>query len=398
MSLDAFKFIFWWEWAHRFLARMVGFAFAIPLVYFVVRRRLPAAFSWKLAGLFMLGGLQGAIGWYMVSSGLVDRIDVSHYRLALHLTVAFLILALLLWSAWTLPGPSTAVARAPSTTRHRRAAQALLALIFLQVVLGALVAGMKAGLAHNTWPLMDGQLIPSGLWVMSPWYLNPFENVMTVQFNHRMVAYVLVAAVLWHAVSVMRGDSAKRRAILGTDAGGRCRRAGAIGDLDAACSRAAGPGPRASGPRGNRHGIGGPPPVRGVARLRVTSLDPPEGTARHHSGEGGVWRCGAGRFLRADGPSSGPRKLRRLYTRTHYRAKLRCVPSGVARSHRAAPPIPDQLKERCERILWRRPVYCCYAKLTTAPGRRFLQECSKPVLRSARSRDWANSTAPEEPL
>jgi cytochrome c oxidase assembly protein subunit 15 len=208
MSLDAFKFIFWWEWAHRFLARMVGFAFAIPLVYFVVRRRLPAAFSWKLAGLFMLGGMQGAIGWYMVSSGLVDRIDVSHYRLALHLTVAFLILALLLWSAWTLPGPSTAVAPPQHTTRFRRAAQALLALIFLQVVLGALVAGMKAGLAHNTWPLMDGQLIPSGLLVMTPWYLNLFENVMTVQFNHRMVAYVLVATVLWHAMSVMRGDSA----------------------------------------------------------------------------------------------------------------------------------------------------------------------------------------------
>jgi cytochrome c oxidase assembly protein subunit 15 len=209
MSLDAFKFIFWWEWAHRFLARMVGFAFAIPLVYFIFRRRLPAAFSWKLAALFMLGGLQGAIGWYMVSSGLVDRIDVSHYRLALHLTVAFLIFALLLWSAWTLPSPGTAVAQPASTTRrHRHAAQALLALIFLQVVLGALVAGMKAGLAHNTWPLMDGQLIPSGLWVMSPWYLNPFENVMTVQFNHRMVAYVIVAAVLWHAASIARGDSA----------------------------------------------------------------------------------------------------------------------------------------------------------------------------------------------
>ncbi len=208
MSLDAFKFIFWWEWAHRFLARMVGFAFAIPLVYFILRRRLPAAVSWKFAGLLALGGIQGAIGWYMVSSGLVDRIDVSHYRLALHLTVAFLIFALLLWSAWTLPGPIDAVSRLPSTMRHRRAAQALLALIFLQIVLGAFVAGMKAGLAHNTWPLMDGRFIPSGLWVMSPWYLNLFENVMTVQFNHRMVAYVIVAAVLWHATSIIRDDGA----------------------------------------------------------------------------------------------------------------------------------------------------------------------------------------------
>lgn len=210
MSLGAFKFIFWWEWAHRFLARMVGFAFAIPLVYFVVRRRLPAALSWKLGGLFVLGGLQGAIGWYMVSSGLVDRIDVSHYRLALHLTVAFLILALLLWAAWTLPSPQTAAGPTPAPTpsRYRHAAGALVALIFLQVVLGALVAGLKAGLVNNTWPLMDGQLIPSGLWVMSPWYLNPFENALAVQFNHRMAAYVLVVAVLWHAVSIVRAGTA----------------------------------------------------------------------------------------------------------------------------------------------------------------------------------------------
>lgn len=216
MSLDAFKAIFWWEWAHRFLARMVGFAFAIPLVYFVVRRRLPAAFSWQLGGLFVLGVLQGAIGWYMVSSGLVDRIDVSHYRLALHLTVAFLIFSLLLWSAWTLPRPAAAAIRAPSPTRYRTAARALVVLIFLQVVLGALVAGLKAGLVNNTWPLMDGQLIPSGLWVMSPWYLNPFENVLTVQFNHRMVAYVIVAAVLWQAMSIARADdaSAARASVL----------------------------------------------------------------------------------------------------------------------------------------------------------------------------------------
>jgi heme a synthase len=208
MSLGAFKVIFWWEWAHRFLARMVGFAFAIPLVYFVVRRRLPAGFSWKLGGLFLLGGLQGAIGWYMVSSGLVDRIDVSHYRLALHLTVAFLIFALLLWSAWTLPSPPIAAAPTPMPTRYRHAARALVALIFLQVVLGALVAGLKAGLVNNTWPLMDDRLIPSGLWVMSPWYLNPFENALAVQFNHRMAAYVIVIAVLWHAVAIARADGA----------------------------------------------------------------------------------------------------------------------------------------------------------------------------------------------
>ncbi|MFN3744497.1 MAG: COX15/CtaA family protein [Hyphomicrobiaceae bacterium] len=209
MSLEAFKFIFWWEWGHRFLARMVGFAFAIPFVYFAVRRRFPAGMSWKLAGIFALGGLQGAIGWYMVSSGLVDRIDVSHYRLALHLTVAFLIFALLLWSAWSLlPRPDAAPAPG-AASRHRRMAGLLLALIFLQVVLGALVAGLKAGLTHNTWPLMDGQLIPGGLWVMSPWYLNPFENATMVQFNHRMVAYAIVAAALWHALSVVRAGNSR---------------------------------------------------------------------------------------------------------------------------------------------------------------------------------------------
>ncbi len=206
MSLDAFKFIFWWEWGHRFLARMVGFAFAIPLVYFIIRRRIPSTLAWKLGGLFALGGFQGAIGWYMVTSGLVDRIDVSHYRLALHLTVAFLILALLLWSAFALLPPRKASADASPSPRWRPVALTLLALIFVQVTAGALVAGLKAGLTYNTWPLMDGQLIPDGLLIMKPWYVNPFENVALVQFNHRLLAYIIVAAVLWHAVSIVRSE------------------------------------------------------------------------------------------------------------------------------------------------------------------------------------------------
>jgi cytochrome c oxidase assembly protein subunit 15 len=145
----------------------------------------------------------------MVSSGLVDRVDVSHYRLALHLTTAFLIFALLLWSAWSLL-PRAALHRGrPVLPRHRRVAHLLLALIFLQVVLGALVAGFKAGLTHNTWPLMDGQLIPGGLWVMTPWHLNIFENATTIQFNHRMVAYVIVALALWQAASVVQADDGR---------------------------------------------------------------------------------------------------------------------------------------------------------------------------------------------
>ncbi len=206
MSLDAFKFIFWWEWAHRFLARMVGFAFAIPFVYFLVRRRLPAALSWKLAGLFALGGLQGAIGWYMVASGLIDRVDVSHYRLALHLSVAFLIFALLLWSAFSLLPARAASTAMPPSTGQRLSARLLLCVIFVQVAAGALVAGLKAGLTYNTWPLMDGQLIPDGLLVMKPWYVNPFENVALVQFNHRLLAYVIFAGVVWHAISVARSE------------------------------------------------------------------------------------------------------------------------------------------------------------------------------------------------
>lgn len=209
MSLEAFKFIFWWEWAHRFLARMVGFAFAIPFIYFAIRRRIPAGMSWKLAGLFALGGLQGAIGWYMVSSGLVERVDVSHYRLALHLTTAFLIFALLLWSAWSLLPRAEVHRGRPVLPRHRRIARLLLALVFLQVVLGALVAGFKAGLTHNTWPLMDGHFIPDGLWVMTPWHLNIFENATTIQFNHRMVAYLIVALALWQAASVARSDDGR---------------------------------------------------------------------------------------------------------------------------------------------------------------------------------------------
>jgi cytochrome c oxidase assembly protein subunit 15 len=209
MSLEAFKFIFWWEWAHRFLARMVGFAFAIPFVYFAIRRRLPAGMSWQLAGLFALGGLQGAIGWYMVSSGLVERVDVSHYRLALHLTTAFLIFTLLLWSAWSLL-PRAALHRARAALpRHRRVAGVLLGLIFLQVVLGAIVAGFKAGLTYNTWPLMDGQFIPDGLLALTPWHMNIFENATTIQFNHRMVAYLIAAIVLWQVVSVMRADDGR---------------------------------------------------------------------------------------------------------------------------------------------------------------------------------------------
>ncbi len=212
MSLDAFKAIYWWEWGHRFLGRIIGLAMAVPLAVFWLTGRLTRGLKVRLLGILALGGLQGVVGWYMVKSGLVDRVDVSQYRLALHLTIAFVILGALVWTVLDLGegvrGTGARAASAPEAAGAWGAVGLLLAL-GLQVVLGAFVAGMKAGLAYNTWPLMDGALVPAGLGVMSPWYLNLFENALTVQFNHRMLAYVLLAGALWHAVWMSAARSAR---------------------------------------------------------------------------------------------------------------------------------------------------------------------------------------------
>lgn len=204
MSLEAFRAIYWWEWSHRLLGRLIGVAFALPFLFFWLTGRLRGAFALKCLGVLALGGLQGAIGWYMVQSGLVDRIDVSQYRLALHLLTAFSILALLVWLALEA-GPSRDRVRLRTITRgQKRTAVALFLLVFLQSGLGALVAGLKAGLTYNTWPLMDGKLVPGGIFAQSPWYLNFFENVATVQFDHRMTAYIVVALSLVHLWSLIR--------------------------------------------------------------------------------------------------------------------------------------------------------------------------------------------------
>lgn len=204
MSLEAFKVIFWWEWGHRFLGRIIGVAFALPLIFFWATGRLPKGLGLPLTGLFALGGLQGAIGWYMVQSGLTEGIDVSPYRLALHLTMAIVILALLVWTALGL-GPAPSGVRLATLSRGQRMrARLILALLFVQIVAGAFVAGHKAGLTYNTWPLMGGSLIPEGLATLSPLWLNAVENITTIQFNHRLLAYILVALALWHALSVWR--------------------------------------------------------------------------------------------------------------------------------------------------------------------------------------------------
>jgi len=208
MSLEAFKFIYWWEWTHRFLGRLIGAAFALPLLLFWMARALRPGMGIKLLGVLALGALQGGIGWLMVKSGLVDRVDVSPYRLALHLAVAFLILGLVLWLAFGLAQRPRVTHPAAVSPRQRRLAGVILALIFVQVVLGALVAGLKAGLAYNTWPLMDGGLVPDGLAALEPWYLNVFENAATVQFNHRLMAYLVTGLALWQAWDLRRAGGA----------------------------------------------------------------------------------------------------------------------------------------------------------------------------------------------
>jgi cytochrome c oxidase assembly protein subunit 15 len=210
MSLAEFKFIYWWEWTHRLLGRLIGVAFALPFLAFWIAGRLRPGLPLKLIGILTLGGLQGFIGWYMVRSGLVDRIDVSQYRLALHLLIAFSILSLLVWFALDA-GPAPVRVRLRTVTRAEwRFATVLFALIFVQAGLGALVAGVKAGHTYNTWPLMDGRLVPEGLGQLAPWYLNVFENVTTVQFDHRMVAYLVVALALWHVVALKRSADDER--------------------------------------------------------------------------------------------------------------------------------------------------------------------------------------------
>ncbi|HEX7532013.1 MAG TPA: COX15/CtaA family protein [Methyloceanibacter sp.] len=195
MSLDEFKTIFWWEWAHRFLGRLIGFAFLVPFVGFLIAGYIPRALLPKLLGLFVLGGLQGALGWYMVKSGLVDRTDVSQYRLAAHFGVALSILGYTLWLLFGLGSEGR-----PAAARGSRApayvACGILGLIFLQLLAGALVAGLDAGMGFNTWPLINGSFVPSGLGEASPWYLNLFENPLTVQFDHRILGYTVVIATL----------------------------------------------------------------------------------------------------------------------------------------------------------------------------------------------------------
>lgn len=206
MSLEAFKVIYWWEWGHRLVARTIGIVFVVPFIYFWVRGRLPSWFKpWGVL-LLALGGLQGLVGWWMVTSGLVDRVDVSQYRLAVHLGLACVILMLTVWLSERLAGRSGVVAASPSVAMTGRT---LAVVLLAQILFGALVAGLDAGLASNTWPLMVGKVIPEGLLTLSPGWLNAFENPLTVQFNHRMFGYAVLALAVVHAVLCLRSGVAQ---------------------------------------------------------------------------------------------------------------------------------------------------------------------------------------------
>jgi cytochrome c oxidase assembly protein subunit 15 len=212
MSLSEFKFIFWWEWAHRLLARGVGFIFAIPLVFFWATRRIEKGLMPKLIGILALGGLQGAIGWWMVASGLVERVSVSQYRLATHLTIASLIfMATMVVARGLAPHSQDAADRGT-----RRMAGILTFLIMVQIYLGGLVAGLHAGLSYTTWPLMDGKVVPDDLLLLEPAWRNFFESPKTVQFVHRIGAYTLFVVALWHMIATGRrfpGTTHARRAV-----------------------------------------------------------------------------------------------------------------------------------------------------------------------------------------
>ncbi|UYO01290.1 MAG: COX15/CtaA family protein [Devosia sp.] len=194
MSLDDFKFIFFWEWFHRLLARALGIVFLIPFVVFLVQKRLSRELAWPLFGLFVLGGFQGALGWWMVTSGLTELTSVSQYRLAAHLTAASLLFIALVYVARSLT-PGRVLGHV--TRFHMLTAGLLAVLVILQIGAGAFVAGLDAGMGYNTWPLMDGAIIPNGLFAMDPFWRNLFENALTVQFIHRGIAYLLVAYVAW---------------------------------------------------------------------------------------------------------------------------------------------------------------------------------------------------------
>ena len=213
MTLSEFKGIFWWEYFHRLLGRGIGVAFLLPYLWFLLRRRIPPGYAKPLAGIFVLGGLQGALGWFMVASGLVDDPRVSQFRLTAHLGAAFLIYAAMLWTGLSLLFPDRANHALPGLRSARRLAFGIAALVFVMVLSGGFVAGIRAGFAYNTFPLMQGRWIPPEIMMLTPWWKNFFWNMATVQFDHRMIAWLLAFSIpfTWWRLRRSRTPARARR-------------------------------------------------------------------------------------------------------------------------------------------------------------------------------------------
>jgi cytochrome c oxidase assembly protein subunit 15 len=208
MSLDAFQSIFWWEWSHRFLGRLLGVVFLLPFLWFAWSGAITRAQWPRFVILFLLGGLQGFIGWWMVESGLETRVSVSPYRLAIHLGAALLLLVALLWIALEY-------LRGGKSTGLSKRATLFGVLVYGQMLLGALVAGLHAGLVYNTWPDMNGRLLPEDAFFQSPWWINFFENDGLVQFDHRIGAYIVAGVAAWvYASGIQLTGLAKKSAKL----------------------------------------------------------------------------------------------------------------------------------------------------------------------------------------
>ncbi|HPF46447.1 MAG TPA: COX15/CtaA family protein [Emcibacteraceae bacterium] len=207
MSLDDFKNIFYWEYSHRLLGRLIGVLFAVPFFIFMARRKIKRALKPHLWTMLILGGCQGLLGWWMVKSGLIDNPDVSHYRLTAHLGLAILIYIYMFWVALRLVMPI----KEKTFYRPTKLATAYVVIIFIQILLGGLVAGLNAGLVSDTWPLMFGSLIPDGLLGNSPWYSNFLDNPLTLHFEHRTFAYavLIVAVTLWWKLHNENSSSVK---------------------------------------------------------------------------------------------------------------------------------------------------------------------------------------------
>lgn len=201
MTLGEFKVIFMYEYLHRVLGRLIGLLFFIPFVYFYFTRRISPQLLPKLLLMLFLGGCQGLMGWYMVKSGLVDIPHVSQYRLTAHLGLAIVIYSFIIWTALGLINKTN-----DQPSGLGKPACILSGLIFLMILSGGLVAGTRAGYAYSTWPLMGDSFIPAGLYSMSPIWLSAFEDITTIQFNHRIFAYIIAALVVGFSVIALRKD------------------------------------------------------------------------------------------------------------------------------------------------------------------------------------------------